>query len=48
MKLYAHKLPRCDWLLALLGLHVSRPAELKPTKRKSRPRHRHSAFLELP
>lgn len=48
MKLYTHKLPFSDWLAALLGLHSSRPAEPKPVRRKSRPRHRHAAFLELP
>jgi hypothetical protein len=48
MKLYAQKLPLGDWFAALLGLHPTRPAEPKPAKRKPCPRHRHSAFLELP
>jgi len=47
MKHHAQKIPLGDWLATLLGLHPSRPAE-KPAKRKSRPRHRHSAFFELP
>jgi hypothetical protein len=48
MKLYAHKLPLGHWLAVLLGLHPARPAEPKPPRRKTRPRHRHAAFLELP
>lgn len=48
MNLRVYKIPFCTWLAALLGMHPSRPTEPKPTKQKSRPRHRHSAFLELP
>ena len=48
MKLHAERFPIIDWLVALLGLRPSRPAETKPVKPKPRSRHRHAAFLELP
>ena len=48
MKLYAARWSFAEMLAALIGLNPSRPASAKPLKQKPRPRHRHSAFFELP
>lgn len=48
MKLCANGCPLAGWLARLLGLATPPTDTGKSARRKPRPRHRHSAFLELP